>query len=363
MTVSPSLAAYLRDGPHAAAEADRDDVYLDRATGDLVVKLANGLVARFTPAGGLVLPAALAGVGLDVVAALSAAAPASFLVNGGHEVWQRGTGPFTATAAYAADRWQIALGGSSTLSIARDVADPGNGSQYATGFTYVHVAAGSASYAQRVEGFEQLRGSTVTFSALVQSSVAGTVRLRVNDGTTNYDGPYNVGTGLEVLSVTVPIPAGASDLSVRARWDVASCTGRLDNCALRLGSAVGTWRPSTPPVDLAACQRYYLEMGGLDANEVITVGHAISATSVFSAVRLPVEMFAAPTVTVSAAGDFAVLDSAGGVQVCTSAVAGVVTRRSLRLTLGVAAGLTAGAASYVKANGTTAARLKFEANP
>jgi hypothetical protein len=285
------------------------------------------------------------------------------LTNGGMEQWQRGTGPFTAHLAYGPDRWYQSLT-TSTLAISRDTADSGLGSLYCAAFVYVHAGLGTgASFNQKIEGFEALRGSVITFSMLVQSNVAGTVRLRIFDGSTSAHSAYNVAAGLEVLSVTTTLPVGATTLVVSAMFDVATAAGKLDNATLIVGSTAGRFVPLHPAGELLRCQRYCQELGGLDNNQYAGVGQATSTTAGIVIVRFPVEMAVAPTVTVSAAADWEVGTAAGAATACTALSASIITRKEMRLVIGVASGLVAGNALLLRAASSAASRITLVANP
>lgn len=294
--------------------------------------------------------------------ALGSGAP-NYLTNPGFEIWQRGT-TFSVNGSYTADRWDIAL----SVSTVNVVRESGGGaidasSLYALGCAYAHGAGGSVMIRQRIEDLPQLRGRTLTFRVRVKSTVVGTVKLRVADGATQYDSGYNTTTGWETLAVTFALPAGAASLVCTVRADAATATFQIDNATLCTGSVAVPYSPLHPADDLLRCQRYYAEIGGLDANEFVGPGVCFSATSAQIPLRLPVEMVVAPTVTISAPGDWHVFDAGGAAIACTGVAAGIVTRRSLRFACTVAGGLTAGAATQMRANSTLAARLKFEANP
>lgn len=337
MTSSPGR---LWRGSDPPVEQEQGDLWVNQTSNDVLVHDGRSFVA---------LP--------------SAGERGTLLTNGGMEVWQRGTGPFTATGAYGPDRWQITLAGGSTVQVSRDVADSGLGSLYAAAIVYTHAGGGSFSLTQSIEGFESLRGQQVTFSALVHGFAAGSIRLRVNDGATNYDSGANAGTGYGALSVTLTVPAGATTLVVGVRMDTASAGGTVDNVLLVLGASAPTWRAMAPADDLARAQRYYQEIGGLDTAEVVGAGQAFSTTTGHVPLRLPVEMAVAPTVTISAAADFSVLDATGSAVACSALAAVSVTRRSLRLNVTTAGGLTAGQGLVLRAAGTVNARITLAANP
>jgi hypothetical protein len=197
----------------------------------------------------------------------------------------------------------------------------------------------------------------------VRASVAGAARLGITDSTTTTYGSYHTGGGAyETLSVTATVASGTTSLIV-AIWFSASGTYDVDSAVLVVGSAAPSYAPLHPADDLIRCQRHYHEIGGLDTNEYAATGFCFGATNALFVVRYPVEMLGAPTVTVSAPGDWIVHNASGTALPCTALGASALTRRSARLTATVASGLVAGNATSLVANTTAAARIRFESNP
>lgn len=297
----------------------------------------------------------------DVTAALAAAGGAlNQLVNGGFEVHQRG-GTVTATNAYAHDRWQLILAGTSTATVTDETTIVDTGSGHAAKVVYVHNTASRID--QKLEQYLQMRGRTLSLSFRAHQSVAsGWVPYIEDSGTRTY-GTTTTTTGAFVTK-TVSLAIGSGATSVRAGVEFrASGTFYLDNAMLVVGASPVDFVPTPPADGLDRCQRYYQEIGGLSLFEPFGVGANASTTVGEIHVRLPVEMVAAPTVTVSAAGDFTLLGADGTQKTATAVSVNQATRRSLRLLVTVAAGLTAGGGTAMLANNTLAARLKIEANP
>lgn len=189
------------------------------------------------------------------VGAYQARASDNLLVNGGCEVWQRGTGPITAQSAYTADRWQINLGGTSTLSVSKDTANVDRGSGACAALTYTHNAL--SYFQQKLEDYQQLRGQRVAFTARVRASVASAVRLHVTDGIGTWYSGYHSGSGTyETLSVVAPIGATATQVTVALDLG-ASGTYYLDNAMLVTGAQPQDYQPLTPAEDLLRCQRHW----------------------------------------------------------------------------------------------------------
>lgn len=286
----------------------------------------------------------------------------NLLVNGGLEIWQRGTGPFSGNNTYSADRWQAQLGGSDTLSTSRDGANADAGSEFCAACTFT-VTTGSGLY-QRVEGYVALRGRTLTFSCRVRTSVAAAVRLELHDGVAGTNSAYHTGDGTyQTLSVTRTIAGTASMVRVGVQA-MATATVYVDSATLCVGAGV-LYLPRTAADDMARCKRYYHAIGGDAPFEYFGVG-LCTATNTVSGIVIPypAEMPIVPTVAFTAAATFAVLSATGNVIGLTAITSNSPGRRSTAVvaTIG-AASLVAGNSSPLLANNSTAARLTLEANP
>lgn len=289
---------------------------------------------------------------------IDAAASRNLLVNPGLEIWQRGAGPFTLNNAYAADRWQIQLGGASTMSVSRDAGNAATGSQFAAAAVYAQSA--TSQLGQKIEDYLQLRGRTITFAADVKASVAGAARLAVYDGATRSYGAYHSGGGsYERLSVTVAVPTNATQVQVEISLG-ASGTFYLDNATLHLGSAPVAYAPLAPAEEWARCWRYY-EV--LDATSIYVFGpgYLYSTNGAFAQVRTWPKAVV-PTVTPNAAANFRVVYRNSSTAVGNAVAVLNQNRLGFQLNVTVAGTpFTAGEGCYVD-NGA-AASITVEANP
>ncbi len=215
------------------------------------------------------------------------------LINPGFEIWQRGTGPFTANNAYAADRWQLTVA-TSTVSVSRETANVKD-SLYSAAITYTHSGGGSVTLRQILEDIARYKGRVVTYSKWIKSSVVGTVKLRINDGTNNYDSPYNTSIGWELLTITAFIPTSATVLTAMLRFDVASCVCYADNGVLVISPTPADFTPFDPPIDLMRCQRYY-QISNF-SNAFIVQQHAGAGVALYFWTPFAVEMGGVPTMT------------------------------------------------------------------
>ena len=142
-------------------------------------------------------------------------ARANLLTNGGFEIWQRGTGPFTGNNVYNADRWNTSIAGTDTLAVSRSTACDVQSTACALATFTLGTGGGSTDIRQQLRTAEHaLFGVQLSFSARVKTSTANAVRLLLfSDGT---GGPiafssFQTGTGaFQQLSVTATIPGDAT---------------------------------------------------------------------------------------------------------------------------------------------------------
>jgi hypothetical protein len=302
----------------------------------------------------------------DILDAAAQTAPgrSNLLTNPGLEIWQRGSGPFAANGLPAADRWSLSIV-AGTLSVTRDAANADAGSAFCAA-----LAAGGSPNAylvQKLEDYLQLRGRTITFAARVRASAVNAARVGLFDSVNGwtYSG-YHSGSGAyETLTVTAAVPPASTGVTAAVNVVLAG-TVYADAAVLAVGTVAPPYSPLHPADEWERCLRYYQEIGGLDPNEFVGSGYAVSTTGAQVIIRYVTEMALAPTVTISAGTDFEVGAANGNAIPCTALVVStpsLTTRRECRLIATVAAGLVAGNATYLRAASTPSARVRLEANP
>jgi len=302
-------------------------------------------------------------VNLLQTSTLSNQAGKNYLINGGFDIWQRGTS-FTATG-YCADRFYTVIGGTTTVSQSTDV-PTGVLAQY----SLQGVTGASSSYSHFYQALESatvkpLQGKTVTLSVYVKTagSYSGNFNLManyststdswsgqsVNIFTTAYAGSAYTSWGR--ITATFTVPATAVGLRVQIENVSAQASGvTLRTCGwqLELGSYATTFSRAGGTIqgELAACQRYYFRTTGqAAASNDLLPATMFSSTSITGIMRFPVPMRTAATCSFSAAGDFEFVWSAG-----TSTISAANIDRSsseslnLRLT---STGLTTNGGGYV----------------
>lgn len=210
---------------------------------------------------------------------------------------QQRTGPWTANAAYTADRWQIGLNlDTVSFSIVSPGVQPGLDESAAwvlrNAFTGNAGAAAFSQIGHKIEKLVRLSNQTVTLSFYAQASSAG-LKLGINlyqyfgtGGSPSASGyvqatgsPVTLTTGWARYSATFTIPSlsgktigtnnddfhqvvigyssGATNNAVFGNIGVQSGTIQLWGVQLEIGSVMTPLEKPDPQVDVAKCQRFY----------------------------------------------------------------------------------------------------------
>lgn len=243
------------------------------------------------------------------VDALDYGANVNYIINGGMDVWQRGTS-FSA-AGYTADRWIVLADGTgATRAITQQAFTPGNAiAGYEPTFFLRYnqsVAGSSATYniiEQRVEDVRTLAGQAVTVSFWAKSDANRTITAQVQQN-------FGSGGSAEVQAIatqsialttswqrftytaTMPSITGKtigtnSYVAVRINLpNNATFTVDIWGVQFQKGNTVTDFHRSMPTIqgELAACQRYYQRFANTGANAGAvplcgSIGFASSATA------------------------------------------------------------------------------------
>ncbi len=294
------------------------------------------------------------------ITALESRPNRNILINGGFDVWQRGTSfPGVTTGSYTADRWKLHYSGSMAFDVARLTTTVGTSDYcYQLIVTSPDTSLASNEYTnidQIVEG-NRLQGlapgrahaKDVTLSFYVYSPVTGTysIGLRNKTFTRSYVAEYTVNAAdtWEKKTITLTMDTAGS-------WDLDNGTGMWVTFCLASGpqyrtSTIGSWQngnfmSSTNQVNFvsaasrsflvtnvqmevgdkatdfeqraygeehALCQRYY-EAGEKIAwsGDVTGIGTNYATTVKFSTTKRAV-----PSVTVTSAGESSVISNSRG---------------------------------------------------
>ena len=312
----------------------------------------------------------------------------NFVINGGFDIWQRGTS-FTSLVGYAADRWYtnsgnttvsqqtsgVPVGTASSLRVAYN-STGGYGNQFSAlesanakmlvGKT-VTVSAKfrcNASFAASGAsiGFAVQKNSTAdtmnggTWTTISSSTVAGS---SLPTGTTASDW-YS-------LSFTTSIPNDGTAAGIRiliaetitgispSYWEVAAVQLEIAPQATpfsRAGGSIGG--------ELALCQRYYYQITGSSASQnPIAIASLLSSVTAQCDVQYPVTMRTSPAMSYSAAADITVTWSAG--TSATSALNQDLYSPNSSLVRITTTSLTAGQSGYFRVEAASTKYLAFSA--
>ena len=183
---------------------------------------------------------------------------------------------------------------------------------------------------------------------------------------------YTTGTGLTLYFTQM---AGATYQTAANVWTAGNFYGtanqvnavddvannfRLAAIDLRPGNVVFPVQSRDVGTEKLLAYRYYWEWQAGATADVVCVAQAYNTTQSQGVISLPVTMRVAPTLSVSAAGDFKTLQASGsGSDACSSVTLLSANKVSAALEF-TSANLVAGDATRVDAGGSASAKLKFD---
>jgi len=230
------------------------------------------------------------------------------IINGGMDIWQRGTSFTVSNGTYLMDRWYNT--GDTSLTVTRDTDVPT--SPYFKYSTKL-VGTGTQSIAQRIESAEstKLAGQVVTIS-LYAKKTSGTGALGINiyypSATDNFASVTQIGSALEMSAnpgsswarysvTTSALPADVQKGLLVLINNTNTHTIFVTGVQVELGSTATPFSRAGGTIqgELAACQRYYWNISG--DNQMIGTGYYQTATEVNVTVDFPVTMRTTPTLT------------------------------------------------------------------
>ena len=302
----------------------------------------------------------------------------NFLINGGFDIWQRGTSGFSTLGAYTADRWFGS--GANTITYSQETTLVPTGFKYAVKF----LTSSTGAYGELYQAIENqtvvlMAGKTVTLSGyvLANSTYTGNAVLGIQTNTTV--DTISGGTWTEVVyanitpststwqrfSVTYTIPStGIYGVRVRLGNTVTQNSGAALYWAgvqLEIGSVATPFSRAggTLSGELAACQRYYYRTGGQTYSTFSVSAFPASSASAYAVIPFPVSLRTAYS-SIDYGGSIALFDGVNIVAVTSMTSANNSTQTGF-VVVGVASGLTVYRTYYMFANSSAAAYLGFNA--
>lgn len=336
------------------------------------------------------------------------------IMNGGFEIWERGTSfPFAAgTSGWTADRWNGAAAGSGAFSVLQSTDVPSSlivkGSylqhslQVDVTTAITPLVAGVYHYVTHsIEGylFRLIAGGPFTLTFWVKSPKAGihAVAFRNIAGNRSYLAEYtvNVANTWEYKTITIPtIPSGTWDYETGTGLGIVFSLGTgestlitptpnvwvsggnyiaspnavniMDNVAnnfyltgLRLvpGNYGAPYVTRGVPAELLLCQRYseiLKAVAGGIGGERFGVGSALSAVAADFWVPWNVQKRVAPAVNITGTSTWNIVQPGVGTAGTTSLTASKISLFGANLSAGCGGGLTTGFGAFLAAANNTA---------
>ena len=323
---------------------------------------------------------------------LSSQAGKNIMINGGMDVWQRGTSiSLAASTAYAsgfsADRWQSFTSANQACTISRQpTGDTTNlpNIQYClrfqrnsgqTGTAYIPLAQSietlnSVAFASKtvILSFYARKGANYspTSSALSVTLFTGTGTDQNIYGTYTgaaypIDTTATLTTTWQRFTFTATLSSSLTEIGLRFAMTPTGTASTNDyyeitGCQLELGSTATTFSRAGGTIqgELAACQRYFVRLvdGSEKTAEAITLAQAYGTTGAIAALQWIVPMRSTPTMTISSVGHFGIFNASATVLTATTfaLTSSGTSSRHGRLDVGTASGLVGGNSGYVLSN-------------
>jgi len=263
----------------------------------------------------------------------------NLLINGGFDVWQRGTS-FTADNVYTADRWSSAdgSGGSPARTLSRQAFTvgqtdvPGEPTYYARHNQTGASTNSDSNLNQKIEGVRTGAGQSVTLSFWAKADASLNIRLRFRQNfgssgsstvNTNIADAFTIGTSWAKYTYTQTLPSitgktisgGNDHLEVQLEFTNSSTfTFDIAQMQFELGNVATPFEHRSYGEELALCQRYYTEFG----NHTVFAGRAYGSADLLISAVCPVPLRASPTV--GGSGDMTVYGASVSDAVAMSAV-------------------------------------------
>lgn len=318
------------------------------------------------------------------------------VINGGYDIWQRGTSFANPANGYTADRW---LGASNAgLTVSRQTVSDTTNLPNILYAIRIQRNSGSTTTSELAisQSFESVNtypfvGKTVTLSFYARaganfSSASSNMSARINTGTATDQNIWTAG----YTGSAQPV-AGTSTLTTT--WQRFAYTGTIASTATEMGIIfgmtpvgtagaadyfevtgvqidLGTYTASTAPTfrrsggtlqgELAAAKRYF-EIIKPPASASLFLAQCTHGGGGLGVFAYEVEKRVAPTITFSTAGDFDVFDNDGDRLALTAVSAEAIGTRTFRTSFSVASGLSAGNVTIISSDSGGNASIQFSA--
>ncbi len=292
----------------------------------------------------------------------------NYLINGGMEIWQRGTSfnITNNTKAYTADRWFAKTSaGTTNVTVSRQVDVPSNFSGTITYSAKIQRNSGNTNtnlhiFGQGIESVnhQPLRNQIVTVGFWIKAGAnfSGSMTLdlsttnNIDDDPTNYSGAtfllnnaVTPTTSWQYVTMTTSVAVGTSVGSMRVvfRWTPSGTAGADDSFyvtgfTLNEGTQAQLYKSESFERNLQSCQRYY-ETGLIYARYDFNPG-ASATIAAFTAFAVPKRASPAGVITANnSSGDWGpgtqsiAATSVNGISINYTMLSAAVTPRTFNI--------------------------------
>jgi hypothetical protein len=311
------------------------------------------------------------------------------IINGGFDVWQRGTS-FTTTGVYTADRWFTGTNSGQTLT-RQTTSDTTNlpTIQYClrasrnSGTSNTNIVG----IAQSIETQNSIRFAgqavTLSFYARKGANLSGTFTAVLFSGTgtdqrrdfgAGFTGEATVATSNPSLTtgwvrytISGTVAATATELAALLYFVPVGTAGAADyievtGVQLEIGTVTTFARTGSGiQGELAACQRYYYRWASTNNQfSFAGIGYSQSSSAVEFVLPMKVTMRTTPTFGASGSSTFAYGQAGGANYIASSVTLNQANQDTVGIILTVSpASMTTNTAGRINANGSTSAYLEF----
>ena len=298
------------------------------------------------------------------------------IINGGMDIWQRGT-TYTGTGGYQApDRFYLSAAADTVFT--RDTGLVPVGAKYSLKATIGATAAAPAIFSTlETANSLQFAGQSATLSVQLATSTSTPVQMQVAYSTSDdvaTTGAWTLITNvnqtttpsLTRYSMTVSIPSTARSLRIYLGTQFTMATAATinwGNIQLELGSTATTFSRAGGSIggELALCQRYCYQVAGTGSS-FATIGTGFTASTTIGGTYsfLPVTMRTQPTISYNNIR----FVTAPGTVTSFSTTGVTITTGSTPTTINLAATLTAATANlpaYLDVTNATTSYFQFSA--
>jgi hypothetical protein len=296
---------------------------------------------------------------------LSYQAGKNAIINGGMDIWQRGTSFVPSTGTYTADRWQYyrAVAGS---TVSRQVTNDttiysGNSLESVNSIPMAGKAVTFSFYARKGANFSgassqisiSLRTGTGTDqNVLLTGYVAQAIPITLTPTLT---------TTWQRFSGTATIAAATTEMGIYTDFTPVGTAGAADyyeitGVQVELGSTPTTFSRAGGTIqgELAACQRYYYKLTNGVVNAALMSAFYYSASSLNAYVPFPVTMRTSPAIDQVTGTNYYSFVRNGGTDTFNSFTLDQANATGVAIYNNSEASGTAGQAGYVFANNASA---------